>query len=166
MTSSIYGVCSAEVARLTFEDFYAVEFDRVLDSAFAFSGDREAAVDATQEAFARAFARWRRLGRQEWAGAWVTTTALNVLRRNFRDAARARPQEDERAPDDPHSRVDLLRALRSLPVRQRQAAVLFYIADLPVQDVAEVMRISDGAVKAHLARARDRLRMTLEERHA
>lgn len=119
------------MGRLTFEDFYAAEFDRVLDSAFAFSGDRDAAADATQEAFARAFARWRRLHRQEWAGGWVTTTALNVLRRRYRDAARSPLPVDERASDDAHGRVDLLRALRALPARQRQAAVLFYRPTCP-----------------------------------
>jgi RNA polymerase sigma-70 factor (ECF subfamily) len=166
MTSSTYVAPRAEVVRLTFEDFYAAEFDRVFDSAFAFSGDRDVAADATQEAFARAFARWRRLSRQEWAGAWVTTTALNVLRRRYRDAARSRLPADERASHDAHGRVDLLRALRALPVRQREAAVLFYVADLPLHAVADAMRISDGAVKSHLARAREGLRVSLEERDA
>jgi RNA polymerase sigma-70 factor, ECF subfamily len=166
MTSSTYAVPRAEVDRLPFEDFYSAEFDRVFDSTFAFSGDRDAAADATQEAFARAFARWRRLSRQEWAGAWVTTTALNVLRRRYRDAARSRLPVDERTSHDAHGRVDLLRALRALPVRQREAAVLFYVADLPLHAVADAMRISDGAVKSHLARAREGLRVNLEERDA
>lgn len=166
MASSTSVVPKAEVDRLTFEDFYAAEFDRVLDSAFAFSGDRDAATDATQEAFARAFARWRRLSRHEWAGGWVTTTALNVLRRRYRDAARSRVPVDEGASHDAHGRVDLLRALRALPVRQREAAVLFYLTDLPLHAVAEAMGISDGTVKSHLARAREGLRVSLEERDA
>jgi RNA polymerase sigma factor (sigma-70 family) len=62
--------------------------------------------------------------------------------------------------------VDLLRALRALPVRQREAAVLFYVADLPLHAVADAMGISDGAVKSHLARAREGLRVNLEERDA
>jgi RNA polymerase sigma-70 factor, ECF subfamily len=166
MASSTHVAPRVEVDRLTFEDFYAAEFDRVLDSAFAFSGDRDAATDATQEAFARAFARWRRLSRHEWAGGWVTTTALNVLRRRYRDAARSRVLVDERASHDVHGRVDLLRALRALPIRQREAAVLFYVADLPLHAVADAMGISDGAVKSHLARAREALRVSLEERDA
>jgi RNA polymerase sigma-70 factor (ECF subfamily) len=166
MTSSIFVVPRAGVDRLSFEHFYTAEFDRVFDSAFAFSGDRDAATDATQEAFARAFARWRRLSRQEWAGGWVTTTALNVLRRSYRDAARSQLPVDERASHDAHGRVDLLRALRALPVRQREAAVLFYVTDLPLHAVADAMGISDGAVKSHLARAREGLRVSLEERDA
>jgi RNA polymerase sigma-70 factor, ECF subfamily len=152
------------VHRLTFEDFYATEFDRVFDSAYSFCGDRQAALDATQEAFARAFARWWRLSRQEWAGAWVTTTALNVLRRSFRTAALERQTRQTPLPSDPGQRVDVLAALRSLPARQRQAATLFYIADLPVSVVADAMNLSEGTVKAHLARARDHMRRSLEER--
>jgi RNA polymerase sigma-70 factor (ECF subfamily) len=166
MASSTYVAPRTEVDRLTFEDFYAAEFDRVLDSAFAFSGDRDAAMDATQESFARAYARWRRLSRQEWAGGWVMTTALNVLRRRYRDAARSPVPVDEQASHDGHGRVDLMRALRALPIRQREAAVLFYVADLPLHAVAEAMGISDGAVKSHLSRAREGLRVNLEERHA
>lgn len=164
MTSSIHEMRRAEVARLRFEDFYAAEFDRVIDSAFAFSGDRDAAMDATQEAFARAFARWRRLSRHAWAGGWVTTTALNVLRRRYRDNSRSSVTVPETTSHDASARVDLLRALQSLPMRQREAAVLFYVADLPLHAVAEAMGVSDGAVKSHLARARDSLRISLEER--
>jgi RNA polymerase sigma-70 factor, ECF subfamily len=159
-------ITHAEVARLRFEDFYASEFDRVFDSAYSYCGDFHAALDATQEAFARAFARWWRLSRQNWAGAWVTTTALNVLRRTYRNAALERHTRQNRRASDPGQRIDILGALRSLPTRQRQAATLFYIADLPLSVVADAMHLSEGTVKAHLARARDHLRQSLEERDA
>lgn len=154
----------AEVDRLTFEQFYAAEFPRVFDSAYALCRDRQVALDATQEAFARAFARWGRLRREDWAGGWVTTTALNVLKRGFRKAAREKTVTMGRVAQDASGEVDILDALRGLPWRQRQAATLFYVADLPVAAVAEAMDVSQGAVKAHLARARDHLRRVLEDR--
>src|SRR5918992_2963528 len=105
MVSSSQVLVRAEVDRLTFEDFYAAESRRVFDSAFAFCGNRDVAAEATQEAFARAYARWWRLSRKEWAGAWVTTTALNVIRRTFRDASRRPPQEHEHVTADLSQRV-------------------------------------------------------------
>lgn len=153
-----------EVDRLLFEDFYGAEFQRVFNAAYAVCRDPDSAIEATQEAFARAFQRWRRLGRQEWAGAWVTTTALNVLRRQNRRQPRSSITTRSSEPN-PGDRVEVLDALRLLPWRQQQAAVLFYIADLPVSGVASAMGLSEGTVKAHLSRARAHLRRSLEERH-
>lgn len=111
-------------------------------------------MDAAQEAFKRAFIRWNRLSRQEWAGGWVMTTALNVWRKE-RKAARGSPGKSGMiAPQPDAVRVDVVDALRRLPPRQQMAAVLYYVGDLPVAAVAEVMTISEGAVKAHLAQAR------------
>lgn len=152
-----------EVDGLRFEDFYAAEYDRVFSSSYVFCRDREAALDATQEAFARAFARWRRLDEEEWAGAWVTTTALNVLRRRFRREKRSVAASEQNTTSYSSSSVDLIDALRALPTRQRQAATLFYVADLPVAVVARSMGLSEGTVKAHLSRARDALRKKMGE---
>ena len=59
-------------------------------------------------------------------------------------------------------RVDVLAALRSLPFRQRQATILYYWGDLPVAAIAELMGLTEGAVRAHLAHARRALRPDLE----
>lgn len=153
----------------SFEEFYGSEYSSVFRAVFVAMGDPEQARDATQEAFRRAFVRWRRLSRHDWAGGWVMTTALNAARRTRRNDAREIATE---IPDDPVSppaiedRVDLLDAVRTLPFRQRQAVVLFYLADLPTPVVAEFMRISEGAVKAHLAQARSSLKRTMGVEHA
>ena len=45
-----------------FEDFYERHHARVLGVLSAVSGDRQAAIDATDEAFVRALERWKRVG--------------------------------------------------------------------------------------------------------
>lgn len=145
----------------SFEEFYGSEYPSVFRTVSFAMGDSEGARDATQEAFRRAFVRWRRLSRHDWAGGWVMTTALNVARRMRRNEAR---QMATNIPDDAvpplalEDHVDLLDAVRALPFRQRQAIVLYYLADLPLPVIADLMRISEGAVKAHLAQARTSLR--------
>lgn len=61
-----------------FSDFYRAAFGPVSAAARAFCGSADVAHESTQEAFAKAFARWPRLTQQQWAQAWVTTTALNL----------------------------------------------------------------------------------------
>lgn len=63
--------------------------------------------------------------------------------------------------NDPAAKVEeFSEALRSLPTRQAQAA-LFYIDDLPVSQVAEVLGCAPGTVKTHLQAARQRLHRSL-----
>jgi RNA polymerase sigma-70 factor, ECF subfamily len=133
----------------------------------AFCGDGDVAHEATQEAFARAYVRWAKVSRGPFPEAWVTKTAMNVTRRHFgkRDATRL-PAIDASAPAPSGDRVDVLTALRRLPERQRQAVVLHYLTDCPVSGVADLMGLSEGAVKAHLHKGRNALRNTLEVKHA
>ena len=155
----------AQPLALTFDDFYRAEFPRVYRAAWLLAHHDEDALDATQEAFGRAFARWRRLRRHEWAVGWVITTALNILRRRGRSQPPGHA-EPQRAEEPTADAVDLQRALRRLPRRQREAIVLFYVADLSTHGVADLMGVSDGTVKAHLAQGRQALKQLLEVRHA
>jgi RNA polymerase sigma-70 factor (ECF subfamily) len=136
-----------------FRELYEREFVAVFRAAFMLCGDRALAEDSTQEAFARALVRWRRLRDQPWAAGWVTTTALNVARR----ALRRRPVAETRPlafATDLDEVLDLSSAIRGLPPRQQEAVALHYLLDLPIREVAESMGCEAGTVKAHLARAR------------
>lgn len=149
-------------ARADFADFYRAEFPQVYRAAYAVTGDQQAAFDLAQEAFARAFARWRRLSREEWAGGWVMTTALNLAKGRRLEASESRAAARLAVAAPGADRVDLVRALRLLPFRQRQALVLHYVGDLHPRAVARVMDVSEGTVKAHLAQGRAALRKKLE----
>jgi len=48
----------------------------------------------------------------------------------------------------------LAEALRALPMHQRQAIILYYLADLPVEEVAATLGTRPGTVKSWLARGR------------
>jgi RNA polymerase sigma-70 factor (ECF subfamily) len=148
-------------ASLGFRELYEREFAAVYRAAYALSGDRSLAEDAAQEAFARALARWRRLGREPWAGGWVMTTALNFARRQMRKRPVAMPQEP--AESDAEALIDLRRAVSALSPRQQTAVILHYLMGLPLAEVAGSMGCREGTVKAHLARARAALGRRLTE---
>ncbi len=118
-----------------FQALYEREFPAVYRAAFLLCGDRQLAEDATQEAFARALVRWRRLGREPWAAGWVTTTALNVARRQLRRGPHAASiGSDEPAEGFRDDALDLRAAVRALPPRQQEAVALYYLLDMPVAD--------------------------------
>jgi RNA polymerase sigma factor (sigma-70 family) len=136
--------------------------------------DREMAADAAQEAFVQLYLHWDEVGGSAEPEAWLYRVAVNRgkdYRRRLARATRllarltALTTEDNGALTGPaswHPAEDFLAALRTLPVRQRTAAALFYEADLSVLQIAEAMSISEGAVNSHLNRARSALRKILE----
>lgn len=145
-----------------FESFCIQEYPVVYRACFAFCSDRELAEDATQEAFSRAWARWKRLESESWAGAWVTTTAMNLCRRMGK-------RRDQTASTDavagstvsggPHGEgLHVTLAVSRLPIRQRQVVLLFYFAGYRVHEIARVLQLSEGTVGTHLFRARRKLR--------
>jgi RNA polymerase sigma-70 factor (ECF subfamily) len=143
-----------------FRDLYEREFVAVFRVACVVSGDRDVAEDATQEAFARALARWRRLGKEPWVAGWVTTTAINVAKRQLR---RRPVVESSSTPEsDWEATLDVRRAIRGLPRRQQEAVVLHYLLGLPLEEAAQAMGCREGTVKVHLSRARTALAASLE----
>src|SRR5262245_30012722 len=121
---------------------YEREFPAVYRAVRLFCGDAAVAEDATQEAFARALARWRRIGSQPWTAGWVTTTALNVARRSLR--RRPTPAPDAAPDRDRDAELDLVAEVRRLPSRQQEAVALHYLLDLAVADVAAAMGCDPG----------------------
>lgn len=143
-----------------FENFVRTEYPAVYRAVFLATGRPQVAEDATQEAFERAFVRWRRLSKQDWAGGWVMTTALNAAKRALRKRPATTDNRRHASPPSTAS-LDLSAALKLLPRRQQQAMLLFYIGDLSLAAVANVMGVSEGTIKAHLAQARASLREAL-----
>jgi RNA polymerase sigma-70 factor (ECF subfamily) len=133
--------------------FYDAHYGRVLGVITLVTGSRAAAEDVVHEALARA---WERGNRIEQLDRWVLTVALNLARNRWRKIRReiGGPAVDHPVPAEDGQAVDLHRALRGLPERQREVVVLHYLLDLPVAEVAELLGLSTGGVKHALFRAR------------
>jgi RNA polymerase sigma-70 factor (sigma-E family) len=156
----------ARAAATNFDDAYPDLYRRAYRVAFRLLGGREEAADLAQEACARAYSHWSRVGGFDSPEAWVTRVAGNLaldLLRRRRTASRhaaGRPTESTLPEGD---RVDLQRALLSLPRGQRQVVLLRFVADLPEAAVAAALGCSIGTVKSQASRGLAALRTTLAE---
>lgn len=143
----------------SFEEFYTGAVSRLLGQLFLITGDLHEAEEVVQEAFARASVRWSWLRDYNAPEAWVRRVAMNLAAdhaRKLRRQARAilRMGSALEAPEVSVETLALVEALRSLPVRQRQAIVLHHLVGLPVEEVARELRLATGTVKSRLARGR------------
>lgn len=165
------GVGRDRNAEASFDDFYADEYEPTLRVTYALCGSWPVAEEVTQEAFIRAYRRWHDLTRMDFPGAWVRRVACNLaVSRLRRLAAETRatarlvlrrvPRAAMGATDDGDERFWEL--VRGLPARQAQAVALYYADDLAVREIAQVMDVAEGTVKAHLHAARQSLAEQLE----
>ncbi len=152
-----------------FEALCRVEYPRIVRTAYLITGDREEAVDLAQEAFSRAFERWKVVSRLERPGAWLQRVVTNLAiswRRRRRWTTVAELGGTASAAND-STAVEMLEALSFLTPAQRAAVVLRYYADQPVEQVAQALKKRPGTVRAltsqGLARLREFLREEIED---
>ena len=153
-----------------FEELYRGHVGRIYAVSLRMVADPTLAEELTQEAFVRA---WRKLASFRGSsafGTWLHRLAVNVVL----DALRARKRWRERfseepparppaaPPRDPVGSVDLERSIAQLPPRARAVFVLHDIEGYKHREIARLLDLSVGASKAHLHRARRRLREELE----
>ncbi|WP_235854816.1 sigma-70 family RNA polymerase sigma factor [Nonomuraea aridisoli] len=135
-------------------------------------GDQASAEDVVQEAFARTHAGRARMRDADKALAYVRSAVLNgcrsVLRRRATVFRRAVPYEPpvwsaESAVLLGEERREVLRALRELPRRQREALTLRYYFDLSDQEIADTMSVGVSTVRSTIARGLAALARALGE---
>lgn len=152
--------------------FFHDVYPRLVRSVAIAAGSVEDAEELVQEAFVRLVSRWEKVRRYEDPEAWVRSVAFRQLsnrRRKLRNGLRAVRLLGSVPPPAPqdHEVIDVYRALRTLPLPQRQVVVLHYLLGLDVASIAAELRIAPGTVKSRLSRGRAGLRPLLsEESHA
>ena len=145
--------------------FFRAEFPMVLRTVYLILGDRGKAEDVTQEAFIQLLSHWKKISRYERPDAWVRRVAIRLaVKAQRRERLREVLERDTSGPSRPKAPdVDLANALLQLPLKQRTCVLLFYYEDRPIAEIVDILGISEGSVKVHLHRARERLATLLGE---
>ncbi len=163
------GERSGTHGRPAFDALYHENAGRIYALCLRMSADPGEAERLTQDVFVRA---WRRLDsfRGESAfSSWLYRLAVNVVLQDRRTAGRLRARvffTDEPAPaaarsDSIEDRMDLERAIASLPDGAREALVLHDIEGYTHEEIGRLTGKAAGTIKAQLHRARKLLRERL-----
>jgi RNA polymerase sigma-70 factor (ECF subfamily) len=148
----------------SFDRFCRDHHTSVVRTVFLITGDRQEAEDLAQEAFARAFERWKTVAVLERPEAWVQRVAANLAVSWWRRAMVRRRApvagpgfvEPPELPD-----LELRQAILQLSPAQRAAIVLRFYADRSIEDVAEALGKRPGTIRALTAQGVARLRVLL-----
>jgi RNA polymerase sigma-70 factor (sigma-E family) len=153
-------------------EIYSAHYSQLVRLAVMLVHDVQTAEEVVQDSFEAMHLAWRRLRNTEKALAYLRQAIVNKSRSVLRHRKVVEMHPPKPAPDEQsaeHAALTLIErsavtsALRSLPVRQREAVVLRYYGDFSEADIATAMGISRGAVKSHTARAMASLKSILEQ---
>jgi len=153
-------------------ELYIAHYNQLVRLAVMLVHDVQTAEEVVQDAFEAMHLAWRRLRDTEKALSYLRQAIVNRSRSVLRHRKVVEMHAPKPAPDEQsaeHAALTLIErsavtsALRSLPVRQREAVVLRYYGDFSEADIARAMGISRGAVKSHTARAMAALKSVLEQ---
>jgi RNA polymerase sigma factor (sigma-70 family) len=158
--------------RAAFDALYRENVGRVFALCWRMSGSRVDGEELTQDVFVRA---WRRFGTfrgESEFSSWLYRLAINVVlqarRSQSRWHARFRQADDEELGRRagrwplPDARIDLERLIAELPEGARIVLVLHDIEGFKHEEIARMLGLATGTVKAQLHRARKLLRKGLE----
>jgi RNA polymerase sigma-70 factor (ECF subfamily) len=157
-------------------DSFAMLIDPLLNPAYRLAAvmlsDRMAAEDAVQEASVKAWRNLRQLrGDESSLRAWFLSIVANecrmVRRQRWWSVVKLAEPLHLGSSSDPSQETssDLQRALLKLSAEERLPLVLHFYLDLPLDEVAQTLGVSQSAAKSRIYRAAKRLRsdLTLEE---
>ncbi len=161
-------------------DDYAVEElvmkyrKKIYFLAYRMTGDIEASKDLTQKTFMQAFSGIKSFRKESGFYTWLYQIALNICLNHLNKKGLHSDTLDENHPDncnsalssvlDKEKQKNVQESLKRLPERQRAAVILRAYEGLTSKKASEVMKCSEGAVKAHYHNGIKKLRELLKEK--
>jgi RNA polymerase sigma-70 factor (ECF subfamily) len=145
--------------------------DRLHGVAYRILRDADRADDATQQSLIAAWKHIRGLRDPDSFDAW---TYRMVVHAAYREARRERSRQERirwilpNTPSEPDvssaaaQRDELERAFRKLSPEHRAVLVLRHYADLPLAEIAQILRVPVGTVGSRIFHATRQLRAALE----
>ena len=148
--------------------------ERAVRAAYSWVGNYEDARDLAQEAFVKAYENLARFKGESRFYTWfyriLSNGCTDHLRKkkvrraiSFWSADESHEDAEEKIPDASHNAKEELlnrelgeeiyRAMEGLPARQKSVFMLRYLDGMSLEEIASSLRLSTGAVKAHLWQA-------------
>jgi RNA polymerase sigma-70 factor (ECF subfamily) len=163
--------------RRAFDELYRRFSDMVFRLASRLAGDRDEALDISQEVFLRVHRHLASFRGHSSLRTWIYRITLNQSRTAWSRRPRRQVVAEERRGlelvRDPSRGADEMamaresadrvrRALRGLPKVFREPVILRDLEELAYEEIASVLDLPIGTVRSRIARGRERLRQALE----
>ncbi len=132
--------------------------------ALNYTRNRDDADDVYSEVFLSYFKKAREFESEEHRKAWLIRVTINCAkdflkkRQDYRLLEDCYDLEAKERTEDVADREDVIEALKKLSPAQREAVYLYYMKDLTVAKIAEILNRPENTIKSDLHRGREQMR--------
>ena len=133
--------------------------------ALSFTKNHSDAEDIMQDVFLKLLRHNKSFNNEEHLDKWLTVVCVNESKNYIKSPFRKNTVLLDEAKDlytfDTVNDYDIFKSVMSLPKKERTVIHLFYYEDLPVKEIAKMLKIKESAVKTRLSRGRKHLKKML-----
>lgn len=133
--------------------------------ALSFTKNHSDAEDIMQDVFLKLLKHNKSFNNEEHLDKWLTVVCVNESKNYIKSPFRKNTVLLDEAKDlytfDTVNDYDIFKSVMSLPKKERTVIHLFYYEDLPVKEIAKMLKIKESAVKTRLSRGRKHLKEML-----
>lgn len=159
-----------------FGQIYNLLFDKVFRFIFFRVGHKETAEDIAEEVFIKAFSGIGGLASPEAFEGWLFKIARNMVIDYYREKKQLVDIQDLENTLEYESNIldsvnlqlnqkTLLKILKTLPSDQQTVIRLRFMEEMEIEQIAEILEKSEGAIRVIQHRAIEKLKNILEETH-
>lgn len=153
-----------------FDDLYQKYASIVFRTAYNFLLNKDDAEDIVQEVFIKYFISNKAFNDEDHEKAWILTVTANLSKNVLRSKSRQNLELDDtiKIVDNKFEKattnhLDLEEAMIRLTANQRLVIYLFYYEQIPIKNIAKIMKSNENTVKSHLLRAKSKMKTYLEK---
>lgn len=153
-----------------FDDLYQKYASIVFRTAYNFLLNKDDAEDIVQEVFIKYFISNKTFNDDNHEKAWILTVTANLSKNVLRSKSRQNLELDDTIKIVDHkfdkaitNHLDLEEAMIRLTANQRLVIYLFYYEQIPIKNIAKIMKSNENTVKSHLLRAKSKMKTYLEK---
>lgn len=145
-----------------FEDLYKKYHKKLYSTAFYLCLNHFDAEDVLQQSVVDAFSNFTNLRNKEFFYTWITRILINNRNKLYKRKSKISIVEltDNLIYEEKYD--DFIKSIvETLDEKHRSVFILKYVEDLPIKEIAQVLKIPQGTVKSRLSRTISKIKKEL-----
>jgi RNA polymerase sigma-70 factor (ECF subfamily) len=155
--------------------------DRMFRTAFAITGDIQTAEEVVQDTFLQVCRKIVSFRQQSTLQTWLYRITVNLAKNSLRNrwfkkvttmgeeitqvpVTNSSETNPEMAAIQEENRREVINCLQELSEKYRAVLVLFYLEELSIKEICEILKQPEGTIKSKLSRGKTLLKKELVKR--